>query len=183
MTAAALAVAVVASYRATGGTSLRAGPPTHNQGAAVTAASAVYRPTAACNPTGAPLSSPPRQGYQVVLGVIAVPAFVAQRASPTEQPGPWRFFDKQGLFVKAGSPTIDVTVPAAWRRRVAIGWGDASSPVGAQRVTSCSPPPSAWNGYPGGYYLRTSMPLCAPLVVHVKTRTATIRVGIGRRCG
>ncbi len=155
-----------------------------NTGSAATAASAGYVPTAACN-AAIPLPYPPQQGngYQVVLGVVAVPAFVAQRAYPSGLTGPWRFFDKQGLFVQAGSPAVVVSVPNAWRKRVAIGWANASSPVSVQRVASCSQPPGAWNGWPGGYYLRTSTPLCAPLVVRVGRQTATVRVGIGRSCG
>jgi hypothetical protein len=40
----------------------------------------------------------------------------------------------------------------------------------------------AWNGYPGGFFLRASS-ACVPLVVGVGQRSATVRFGIGRRCG
>jgi hypothetical protein len=128
-----------------------------------------------------PQAGPPQQGYQVVLGVVAVGAAL-QPASPTGMPGAWRFFDKQGLFIRARSPTVIISVAEGWRTRVAVAWGNVSAPVSAIRATRCSQPTSGWHGYPGGYYLKTPTPRCVPLVVRIKQRSATVRVGIGRSC-
>lgn len=153
--------------------------------AAPTTVLAQYLPTATCNPTSVPAAGPGRQqqSYRVMFGVVAVPSVVSGRASPSGRSGPWRFFDKQGLFTRAGSPAVVFSVPKAWRTRVAIGWGDGAGPASALRVTSCSGPSGEWNGYPGGYFLRAPTPVCAPLVVRLGGRSATVHVGIGRSCG
>ena len=118
---------------------------------------------------------------RVVLGVFDVPpAFIQQTVEVGT--GTWPYWSKAGLVVRAESPQVSVSVPPAWRTRVAIGWGnvDASS---ALRIASC--PSSSglgdWNVYAGGFLLRARA-ACVPLVFRVGHRTATVRFGIGKRC-
>ena len=54
--------------------------------------------------------------------------------------------------------------------------------VGTLRLPGCSDVPGSWNGYAGGFYLRSSS-ACVPLVFAVGQRSAVVRVGVGRRCG
>ena len=95
---------------------------------------------------------------------------------------PWRYWSKSGLVIKANSPPVDVSVPLRWRTRVSIGWGDRGG--SELRIASC-PPSSAlgdWNPYTGGFYLR-SRAACVPLTFRVGDGTATVRFGVGKRCG
>ena len=95
---------------------------------------------------------------------------------------PWRFWSKWGLFIRAGPPAVVISVPKAWRTRAAITWGSGMGTVSALRVASCPRTLGAWNGYPSGFFLRASS-ACVPLVVGLGQRSATVRFGIGRRCG
>jgi hypothetical protein len=75
-----------------------------------------------------------------------------------------------------------VSVPATWRTRAAISWGDA--PTASALVFPSCPPSSSlgdWNPYAGGFHLG-SRSACVPLVFRVGERTATVRFGVGRRC-
>jgi hypothetical protein len=119
-------------------------------------------------------------GYRVVLGVIsAPPAASTQGAVPTGE-RPWTYWRKAGLVIRGGSPPVTVSVPPAWRRRVAITWGN-TGPVGALRIASCPVYDEPWNAYAGGFLLR-SRTACVPLAFRVAGRSATVRFGIGRGC-
>ena len=118
---------------------------------------------------------------RVVLDVLAVPPrYIPQAVA--YRVGPWRYWSKSALVVRADSPPVTVTVPKAWRSRVAISWGDAGI-VSALRIASCPPSSSLgeWNPYSGGFYLR-SRSACVPLTFRVGGRSATVRFGVGRRC-
>ena len=97
---------------------------------------------------------------------------------------PFHYFGKQGIDVKAGSGAVWLIVPAAWRNRASLVYGDSSGREGASmvRIKGCSAPePSTpWLGYPGGFYVRK--PLCLPLRVRVGTQSALIRVSLGKAC-
>ena len=143
-------------------------------------------------PSAAPIASPPRVGCdqtiqqkgapggRIVLGVLAVPPAHLQKAVPSGS-RPWRYFRKYGLAIRAGSPAVVITVPAAWRHRAAIGWGDNIGVVSSLRLLSCPRQLGAWNGYAGGFYLRSASG-CVPLSVEIGRRTATLRFAIGRSC-
>jgi hypothetical protein len=120
-------------------------------------------------------------GNRVVLGTVSVPPAYLPQVGPSRNKA-WPFFTKRGLDVRGGSPPVVVTVPKAWRRRVAITWGD-SAIVSRLRFVTCSAfiPPKVWNGYAGGFYLR-SRSACVPLVFRVGRRAKTVRFGFGRRC-
>jgi len=74
-----------------------------------------------------------------------------------------------------------VTVPATWRKRVAITWGNNTGIVSALRIAGCPVPPHVWNAYAGGFYLR-SRSACVPLIFRVGGKSATVRFGVGQRC-
>ncbi|MGZ4380272.1 MAG: hypothetical protein ACXVZ2_03955 [Gaiellaceae bacterium] len=63
---------------------------------------------------------------------------------------------------------------------VRIGWGNPASPASVVRFAAC-PSPRAWNGYAGGFFLR-SHSACVPLSFAVGGRRATLRFGVGQRC-
>ena len=72
--------------------------------------------------------SPFAGGYRRVLGVISVPpAYIPQVVStPGEQ---WPYWEKAGMVVRASGSPVTVSVPQAWRTRVAITWGNGSTPA------------------------------------------------------
>lgn len=118
---------------------------------------------------------------RVVLGVVAVPPKHLPQTVPAGE-AMWPCWSKAGLVVRAGSPPIRISVPGAWSRRVAVGWGDG----GLADVLRVSPrPPSSslgdWNHYAGGFVLR-SRAACVPLTFTVAGRSATVWFGVGKRC-
>jgi hypothetical protein len=119
---------------------------------------------------------------RVVLGVVAVTsAYIPQ--TTMSGVARWPYWSKSGLVVRGDSPVVTVSVPTAWRRRAAIGWGGQHA-VSSLRIASC-PATGAikgWNPYAGGFYLR-SRAACVPLTFNVAGRSATVRFGVGRRCG
>jgi hypothetical protein len=121
---------------------------------------------------------------RVVLDVVAVPPAYLPQTAPTGSE-PWRFWSKSGLVIRAGSRPVNVSVPSRWRTRVSIAWGDRGG--SELRFASCPPTSGlgrrgAWNVYAGGFYLR-SRAACVPLVFRVGDRSATVRFGVGERCG
>ena len=66
---------------------------------------------------------------------------------------------------------------------MAISWGSAG-PASRLVVEPCPPSSSlgGWNPYAGGFYLR-SHAACVPLTFTVGRRSATVRFGVGKRCG
>jgi len=118
---------------------------------------------------------------RVVLGVVAVPPAYIQQTVATGARR-WPYWRKAGLVVHADSSPVLVTVPPAWRRRVAIGWGQGAEGA-ALRIASCPPSSSLgdWNPYAGGFLLRTRA-ACVPLTFTVAGRSATVRFGVGKRC-
>ena len=116
---------------------------------------------------------------RVVLGVVAAPPAYLPQTVPTDR-GPWRFW-KTGLVVHANAGPVTVRVPRAWRRRVAIEWGE-SGIAPALRIARCPYILKTWNAWAGGFHLRERS-ACVPLVFSVGRRSVTVRFGLGRRCG
>lgn len=138
-----------------------------------------------CRPVSGQGSSGTADGARLVLGVVTVPPAyvpgVVHIPSGIAGSGPWHYWSKWGLGIRAGSPTVVVSVPTAWTQRVAITWGN-NAPTGSTiRLPTCPQPPGAWNFYAGGFYLRTSAE-CVPLLIHVGGRSVTMRFGINRHC-
>jgi hypothetical protein len=138
-------------------------------------------PTVSCTGITGRVGSGHEGGNRVVLGTVSVPPAYLPQVGPSRNKA-WPFFTKRGLAVRGGGPEVVVTVPKAWRRRVAITWGD-SAIVSRLRIASCSAflPPKVWNGYAGGFYLR-SRSACVPLTFRVGRRAKTVRFGLGERC-
>ena len=119
-------------------------------------------------------------GYRVVLGVVSVPpALLPQVVASGGRT--WPYLRKAGLVIRGGSPPVSVTVPRAWRNRVAITWGNETGVVSAIRIAACPAVRKPWNAYAGGFYLR-SRSACVPLTFRVGKRAETVRFGLGRRC-
>jgi hypothetical protein len=90
--------------------------------------------------------------------------------------GPWRYWRKAGVLVRA-STRVTISIPRTWRRRAAISWGD-SGVVSSLRFAPCST--HRWNAYAGGFYVRR--PACVPLTIAVGRRVDLVHVGIGTHC-
>jgi hypothetical protein len=123
----------------------------------------------------------PEHRYRLVLGVVALPAFMAPVYKSAERR--WPYWRKQGIVVRASGESVTITVPPAWRERAAIAWGNGGNgePFSSLRIAGCRLDKTVGNAYAGGFYLR-SRTACLPLTFRVGNRTATIRVGLGRRC-
>jgi hypothetical protein len=122
----------------------------------------------------------PYRGYRLVLNALSVPPKSKRQVVRTTR-GRWPYFSKAGLVVRAGAPTIEVSVPRKWRSRMAIEWGNGPGAVSSLRIASCGGPARTGHAYAGGFYLR-AWAACAPLVFRVGTRKATVRFGLGQRC-
>jgi hypothetical protein len=135
-------------------------------------------PTVSCD-SAAMFSSPPMpgSGERVLFDRVAVPQRLLPQVVRVSEG--WPYWRKAGLLVRAGTRGVSVTVPPAWRDRVAIEWGDSGT-VPSLRVAPCTRPPYRWNVYTGGFHLRAAA--CVPLIVRVGTRSATVRFGIGATC-
>jgi hypothetical protein len=120
-------------------------------------------------------------GYRRVLGVIAAPPAHIPQVVRTDDPT-WPFWEKSGMVIRAGSTPIDVRVPAKWRNRAAVTWGNGRPPASAIRFTPCSDPSGRWNAYAGGFLMKTRG-ACIPLVFEVAGARQVVRFGIGVQCG
>lgn len=125
-------------------------------------------------------SSQRRYQSRLVLGAVSVPPAFLDRSYPTEQTR-WPHFAKHGMVVKSGA-SVTITVPRAWRKRVAISWGNALQRVfHTIRIAACDPSPKQGYAYAGGFFLQ-SPSACVPLVSVVGGRQQKVWFGIGRRC-
>jgi hypothetical protein len=124
----------------------------------------------------------PASRYRLVLGAASAPPVHLPNVEHTGQ-GPWPYWRKQGIVLRAGAGPVSVTVPQAWRRRVAIEWGNAGTggPFSSVRFAGCPGDARTGYAYAGGFLLR-SPSACVPLVFRAGGRSATVRFGIGRRC-
>lgn len=124
----------------------------------------------------------PKYRYRLVLGVVSVPPAYLEQVVPTQEQ-PWAYWRKAGLVVRAGGESITVSVPKAWRSRAGITWGNGGHGVmSSLRIAGCGSDRTVGNAYAGGFYLR-SRSACVPLIFRVASRSATVRFGVGRRCG
>jgi hypothetical protein len=138
-------------------------------------------PTVPCDRIILVASSGTEGGYRVVLGTVSVPG---ARNSPTASPTlsePWPYFRKMGLVIRAGSPSVVISVAEKWRGRAVITWGGNQDPKTALRIASCPSYGKPWNVYAGGLYLRSPTG-CVDLVFSVGRRSTTVRFAIGARC-
>jgi hypothetical protein len=93
---------------------------------------------------------------------------------------PLGYWAKAPVWVRAGAGPVSLSVPRAWRKRLAITFGNSGNDARALKFSRCTSLPNRWFAYAGGFYL--SQPACVPLVIRVAGRTASIRFGIGSSC-
>jgi hypothetical protein len=128
--------------------------------------------------------SAPPDGFQVVLGAVALPTSStapALQAADSGAPDVPLLFAKTGLLVRAGVAS-ELTVPDSPGTRIGIAWGNPGPEPSARFIV----PPcadayrSGWLVYPGGFWV--DRPLCLPLTVHAGGREQEVRVGVGAAC-
>jgi len=124
----------------------------------------------------------PRYRSRPVLDAVSVPPAHVPGSSPTEST-PWTHFSKWGLVIRGGAGAdVSVTVPRAWRNRVAISWGNAGHVVyHTLRFPRCGDDAMRGSAYAGGFFLRRAAD-CVPLRFRLGTRTKLVWFGIVRRC-
>jgi hypothetical protein len=125
-------------------------------------------------------SDPPFPGYSKVLDRVWLPTrqtlASVQLVDPPAPSALW--WSKQGLVIKAKA-TLTLTVPKAWRGRLAIGWGNPAQPSEMVTVSGCNVG-GRWLAYAGGYWV--SKPACVPLIVQSARRRKVVHVGVGAAC-
>ena len=120
-------------------------------------------------------------GYRTVLGAVSVPpAYLTQIVSNDDARWPW--WRKAGLVVRNDGRPVTISVPPAWRGRVAFEWGNGGTggPFSTLRIAGCGTEPGRGRAYAGGFVVRD--PSCVPLTFTVGGRSTTVRFGLGRRC-
>lgn len=119
---------------------------------------------------------------RLVLDAVSAPGPFVPQTTPTES-RPWTYFAKWGMVVRGGAgQAVTVTVPRAWRGRVAISWGNAQHTVfHTLHFPRCGVDRAQGNAYAGGFFLRRASD-CVPLVYLVGARSKTLWFGVGRRC-
>jgi hypothetical protein len=125
----------------------------------------------------------PRYRAQQVLGTVSAPGRQLPQSAETGAPT-WTHFSKWGLVVRGGAgPAVRVSVPRAWRNRLAISWGNAQHDrvFHTLRFPRCGADPRRGHAYAGGFFLR-SKGGCVPLRFSVGARSALVRFGIVQRC-
>jgi len=126
-------------------------------------------------------SFPYRSGrYRPVLAALSVPPAYLPQVVETRQRR-WSHWSKSGMVVRAGVGPVTVSVPAAWRDRLAIVWGNAGGPYTTVVFPRCGGPTTVGHAYAGGFYLRAPS-ACVPLLVRIGTRSQLVRFGLARRC-
>ena len=124
----------------------------------------------------------PRYRARLVLDAVSAPGPFVPQTTPTES-RPWTYFAKWGMVVRGGAgPAVTVTVPRAWRARVAISWGNAQHTVfHTLRFPRCGVDRAQGNAYAGGFFIRKEFD-CVPLRYQVGARSKMLWFGVGRRC-
>ncbi|HEY7794176.1 MAG TPA: hypothetical protein VIA10_09240 [Gaiellaceae bacterium] len=136
--------------------------------------------TVPCAESIAETRFPSTPGRLALDAAVVPPAHLTQ-STPTES-RPWTHFSKWGLVLRGGAgETVTVTVPVAWRARVAISWGNAGAVYHTLRFPRCAADPTRGHAFAGGFFLRRAAD-CVPLRFRVGTRTQLVWFGIVRRC-
>jgi hypothetical protein len=120
-------------------------------------------------------------GNRVVLDAVSAPPIDLSGVVRDPTSAPFLYWRKAGIAIRASRAAVTVSVPKQWRNRVRIVWGAPGSPATMLRFAPCPSSVETWNGYAGGFLLR-SRSACVPLVFAVGNRRATLRFGVGRRC-
>jgi hypothetical protein len=128
-------------------------------------------------------SQAPSAPFQVVLGVVALPASPRYAALQTSLSGygngALRLFAKTGLIVKPGT-RFELIVPARLTTRLGIGWGSPGTPSNRVVVSDCPSAGGGWLGYAGGYWI--DHPACVPIIVRAGSKQQRVDIGVGKAC-
>jgi hypothetical protein len=119
-------------------------------------------------------------GSRLVLGRISVFTGYSQAPVRVTGSGPWRYWQKRGILIRAGTGPLTVSVPSSWRQRAAITYGTYGI-VSSLVLTTCRQPSGVWDGFAGGIYLRAAVS-CVPLVFSIGNQSITIRFSMAGRC-
>jgi hypothetical protein len=114
------------------------------------------------------------RGISVDTGYLGAPV-------PVTGNGPWRYWQKRGILIRAGTGPVTISVPSPWRQRAALSYGSYGI-VSSLVLTTCRQPSGVWDGYAGGIYLRAAAS-CVPLIFAIGNRSITIRLSVTGRCG
>ncbi len=127
-------------------------------------------------------SADPRYRSRLVLGAVSAPGVLVPQSSRTGPPA-WPQFSKWGMVIRGGGGAqVVVSVPPAWRNRVAISWGNAGHGVfHTVRFPRCGTDAGKGHAFAGGFFVKR-VPACVPLRFTVGTRSTVLRFGITRRC-
>jgi hypothetical protein len=120
-------------------------------------------------------------GARLVLGRISVDTGDPDRPVPVPGNEPWRYWQKRGILILAGTGPVSVSVPSSWRGRAAITWGNKGI-VSSLVLTTCRVPSGVWDAYAGGIYTR-AVTACVPLVFTLAGRSVTVPVSLTGHCG
>lgn len=167
-----------------------AAPPVSSARQAPATSSGATTPLGSAEPAAAMLkcadyidAQPPSNNFQIVLGVVALPTSPSHAALQTSAGGPdpsLRLFAKTGLVIKAGT-NFELIVPDQPADRLAIGWGQNSTPSRSVIVANCPDGRhTGWLAYPGGYWL--SAPACVSLIVRADGKDQLVHIGLGTPC-
>jgi hypothetical protein len=125
----------------------------------------------------------PPASFQVVLGVVALPASPRYAALQTSLSGAGngalRLFAKTGLVIRPGIE-FELIVPARFTSRLSIGWGSPGTPSHRVVVNNCPNAGSEWLAYAGGYWI--DHPACVPVIVKVGSKQQQVHIGVGGAC-
>jgi hypothetical protein len=145
------------------------------------ASSAAANPVATCGSIIGEATGPRAAGRRLVLGRVSVPP--VRLYDPVALPADhlWPYWIKTGMVVRSGVKKVTITVPAVWRSKVAITWGDADGGHAVITFEACPDSRARWFAYAGGFLLN-SPSLCVPLIVKVGARSRPVRFGIGTPC-
>ncbi|HEY2576672.1 MAG TPA: hypothetical protein VGI74_10240 [Streptosporangiaceae bacterium] len=179
-----LLMAVAAALLAGGGTVLITSQTRHPPPKAAPVVHIVTMP-AACAPFINLTGSRVPTGYRVILGDAAVPpAYLGPQVPGVGMEGgsgAWPYGWKIGFGFRGGGLPVTISVPAAWRDRLALfGGADGSSYTSQLRIPSC-PPKGVWNTFVSSFFLHVRSG-CVPLQIQVGRRTATVWFGLARHC-
>jgi hypothetical protein len=148
----------------------------------VSAGAGQFVPTVRCNEIGLYSKTGDDSGYRKVLGAVsAPPRYIPGGTVHVTSPDGFSHWSKAGIWVHAGNTVVTVSLPNEWRGKARIVWGAPGTAATAVRFEPCRSLGAAWDGYAGGFLLRTKS-ACVPLIFAVGNRRATLRFGVGRHC-
>jgi hypothetical protein len=181
-----LSIAVAVALLAGGGAVLVTSHTKHPPAITAPAAHVIFVP-AACGVFINLSNSTLKPSDRVIFDdAVMPPAYLPDLLPPgqTGGSGSWRYGWKTGFGFRGGGLPVTISVPAAWRGRLAL-FGPPPPSSGFGTVTqlhlpSC-PPKGVWNTFISSFFLHTSS-ACVPLDIQVGRQATTVWFGLGEHC-